>query len=84
MFIEFPYGFIFKANVQHMVWLFNQNYIRPATIGYPLVETEGAERFQNKKMLQRLQEIMKLPEQERSSILLTPDHFIKASMVKLI
>jgi len=28
-------------------------------------------------MLQRLQDIMKLPEHERSSILLTMDHFIK-------
>jgi hypothetical protein len=48
------------------------------------IKTEDAELFKDKKMLQRLHDIMKLPEHERSSILLTMDHFIKASKVNLI
>lgn len=59
-------------------------YILDTTVGYLLGETEDAELFKDKKMLQRLHDIMKLPEHERSSILLTMDHFIKASKVNLI
>lgn len=58
--------------------------ILDTTVGYLLGETKDAELFKDKKMLQRFQDIMKLPEQERSSILLTLDHFIKASKVNLI
>ena len=58
--------------------------ILDTTVGYLLGETKDAELFKDKKMLQRFQGIMKLPEQERSSILLTLDHFIKASKVNLI
>jgi len=46
--------------------------------------TEESDLFKDKKMLQRLQDIMKLPEKERSSILLTLDHFIKASKISLM
>jgi len=55
--------------------------ILDTTVGYLLGETEDSELFKDKKMLQRLQDIMKLPEKERSSILLTLDHFIKASKI---
>lgn len=58
--------------------------ILDTTVGYLLGENEDSELFKDKKMLQRLQDIMKLPEQERSSILLTLDHFIKASKINLI
>ena len=54
------------------------------TVGYLLGENEDSELFKDKKMLQRLQDVMKLPEKERSSILLTLDHFIKASKINLI
>ena len=58
--------------------------ILDTTVGYLLGENEDSELFKDKKMLQRLQDIMKLPEMERSSILLTLDHFIKASKINLI
>jgi transcriptional regulator with XRE-family HTH domain len=58
--------------------------ILDTTVGYLLGENEGSDLFKDKKMLQRLQDIMKLPEKERSSILLTLDHFIKASKINLI
>ena len=44
-------------------------------------EDEQADLFKDKKMLQRLQGILKLPEKEQSSILLTLDHFIKAAKI---
>jgi hypothetical protein len=58
--------------------------ILDTTVGYLLGETEDSDLFKDKKMLQRLQDITKLPEQERNSILLTLDHFIKASKFNLI
>jgi len=58
--------------------------ILDTAVAYLLGENEDSELFKDKKMLQRLQDIMKLPEKERSSILLTLDHFIKASKINLI
>lgn len=58
--------------------------ILDTTVGYLLDETEEANLFKDKKMLQRLQDIARLPEKERSSILLTLDHFIKASKINMI
>jgi transcriptional regulator with XRE-family HTH domain len=58
--------------------------ILDTTVGYLLGETEESDLFKDKKMLQRLQDITRLPEQERNSILLTLDHFIKASKINLI
>ncbi len=58
--------------------------ILDTTVGYLLGETEQADLFKDKKMLQRLQDITKLPEKERDSILLTLDHFIKASKINSI
>ncbi|WP_305982391.1 helix-turn-helix domain-containing protein [Roseivirga thermotolerans] len=54
------------------------------TVGYLLGETEEADLFKDKKMLQRLQDIMNLPEKERESLLTTVDHFIKASKISMI
>lgn len=58
--------------------------ILDTTVGYLLGETDESDLFKDKKMLQRLEDIKKLPEQERNSILLTLDHFIKASKINLI
>jgi len=58
--------------------------ILDTTVGYLLGEREQADLFKDKKMLQRLQDIAKLPEKEKSSILLTLDHFIKAAKISLL
>lgn len=58
--------------------------ILDTTVGYLLEETEEKDLFKDKKMLQRLQDIAKLPERERSSILLTIDNFIKAAKINMI
>lgn len=58
--------------------------ILDTTVGYLLGENEQSDLFKDKKMLQRLQDIAKLPERERSSILLTIDNFIKAAKINLI
>jgi transcriptional regulator with XRE-family HTH domain len=58
--------------------------ILDTTVGYLLNETDQSDLFKDKKMLQRLQDIAKLPEKERNSILLTVDHFIKASKISLL
>ena len=58
--------------------------ILDTTVGYLLGETEEADLFKDKKMLQRLQDIAKLPEREKDSLLVTIDHFIKASKFNLI
>jgi len=47
-------------------------------------ENEASDLFKDKKMLQRLQDILKLPEKKQSSILLTLDHFIKAAKISLM
>jgi len=53
-------------------------------IGYLPGETEQADLFNDRKMLQRLQDILKLPEKEQSYILLTLDHFIKSAKISLM
>ena len=58
--------------------------ILDTTVGYLLGETEQDNLFKDPKMLNRLQDISKLPEKERNSILLTIDHFIKASKINLM
>ena len=58
--------------------------ILDTTVGYLLEETDQADLFKDPKMLQRLQDIANLPDTERSSILLTLDHFIKAAKISLI
>ncbi|PHR44340.1 MAG: transcriptional regulator [Fluviicola sp.] len=54
------------------------------TVSYLMGETEDAELFKDKKMLQRLQDIAKLPELEKNSLLLTVDNFIKATKLNLL
>ncbi len=58
--------------------------ILETTVGYLLGENEQTNLFKDKKMLQRLQDISNLPTKEKESLLLTIDHFIKASKVNLI
>ena len=58
--------------------------ILDTTVGYLVGENEQADLFKDKKMLQRLQDILKLPEKEQSSILLTLDHFIKSAKISLL
>jgi transcriptional regulator with XRE-family HTH domain len=58
--------------------------ILDTTVGYLLGENEDADLFKDKKMLQRLKDIAKLPEQEKSSLLITIDHFIKAAKINLM
>jgi len=58
--------------------------ILDTTVGYLLGETEQADLFKDPKMLQRLQDINKLPEKERECLLVNIDHFIKASKISLM
>lgn len=58
--------------------------ILDTTVGYLLGENEDADLFKDKKMLQRLKDIAKLPEKEKSSLLITIDHFIKAAKINLM
>jgi len=54
------------------------------TVSYLMGETENAELFKDKKMLQRLQDITTLPELEKNSLLMTVDNFIKAAKLNLL
>ena len=58
--------------------------ILETTVGYLLGETEQENLFKDPKMLQRLQDSIKLPKKEQECILTTVDHFIKASKINLI
>ena len=58
--------------------------ILDTTVGYLLGETEQDELFKDKKMLQRFIDINLLPEEEKNSLLMTVDHFIKASKVSML
>jgi hypothetical protein len=58
--------------------------ILDTTVGYLLSETEQDNLFKDPKMLQRFQDILKLPEKERECLLITMDHFIKAAKINLI
>lgn len=58
--------------------------ILDTTVGYLLEENEQSDLFKDKKMLQRLQDIAKLPQKERECLLLTVDHFIKAAKINMI
>jgi transcriptional regulator with XRE-family HTH domain len=55
-----------------------------STVSYLMGETDDANLFKDKKMLQRLQDITKLPELEKNSLLLTVDNFIKATKFNLL
>ena len=54
------------------------------TVGYLLGETEQANLFKDKKMLDRLQDLTNLPTKERDCIITTIDHFIKAAKINMM
>ena len=54
------------------------------TVGYLLGETKDADLFKDPKMLQRFQNIVALPEDQRKSLLLNIDHFIRSAKISLI
>jgi len=58
--------------------------ILDTTVGYLLGETDRADLFKDPAMLQRLQDILNLPSKEKECLLMTVDHFIKASKINLI
>ena len=58
--------------------------ILDTTVGYLLGETDNSSIFRDKKMLQRFKDIISLPDEERRSLLLTVDHFIKATKINML
>lgn len=54
------------------------------TVGYLLGETKDADLFKDPKMLQRFQDIVALPEEQKKSLLLNIDHFIRSAKISLI
>jgi len=58
--------------------------ILDTTVGYLLGEIDRADLFKDPAMLQRLQDILNLPSKEKECLLMTVDHFIKASKINLI
>jgi len=54
------------------------------TVGYLLGETKDSDLFKDPKMLQRFQDIVALPEDQRKSLLLNIDHFIRSAKISLI
>lgn len=58
--------------------------ILKTTVGYLLGETDESDLFKDKKMLQRFEDITKLPDREKESLLTTVDHFIKASKISMM
>ncbi len=58
--------------------------ILDTTVGYLLGETKDSDLFKDPKMLQRFQDIVNLPEDQRKSLLLNIDHFIRSAKISLI
>jgi len=58
--------------------------ILDTTVGYLLGETNKADLFKDPKMMQRFQDISNLPDNEKNSLLLTVDNFIKADKINLM
>jgi len=58
--------------------------ILDTTVGYLLGEEQQADLFKDPIMLRRFQDITTLPEKEKECLLLTVDHFIKATKVSLL
>lgn len=54
------------------------------TVGYLLGETKDSDLFRDPKMLQRFQDIVALPEDQRKSLLLNIDHFIRSAKISMI
>ncbi len=58
--------------------------ILDTSVGYLLGENEQSDLFKDPKMLQRFQDISVLPEKEKECLLITLDHFIKASKIRTL
>ncbi len=58
--------------------------ILDTTVGYLLGETKDADLFNDPKMLQRFQDIVALPENQRKSLLFNIDHFIRSAKISMI
>lgn len=58
--------------------------ILDTTVGYLLGETKDSDLFKDPKMLQRFQDIVALPEDQRKSLLLNIDHFIRSAKISMI
>ena len=58
--------------------------ILDSTVGYLFGENEKDDLFKDPKMLQRLQDILSLPDKKKVCILTTVDHFIKAAKISLM
>ena len=58
--------------------------ILDVTVGYLLSESEQENLFKDKKMLQRIHDIVDLPTKEKESLLTIIDYFLKASKVNLL
>lgn len=58
--------------------------ILDTTVGYLLGETKDSDLFKDPKMLQRFQDIVNLPEDQRKSLLLNIDHFIRSAKISII
>jgi len=58
--------------------------ILDTTVGYLLGEELQADLFKDPAMLRRFQDITTLPDKEKECILLTLDHFIKATKVSML
>lgn len=58
--------------------------ILDTSVGYLLGENDEANLFKDPKMLQRFQDISVLPDNEKTALLTTVDHFIKASKISML
>jgi hypothetical protein len=54
------------------------------TVGYLLGETNNADLFRDPKMLQRFQDIVNLPDNQKECILTTMDHFIRSAKISVL
>lgn len=58
--------------------------ILDTTVGYLLGENDRTDLFKDPKMLERFQDIVNLPSKEKESLLMTVDHFIKATKLNML
>jgi len=58
--------------------------ILDTTVGYLLGETENDDLFRDPKMLQRFQDIISLPENQKQCIITTMDHFIRSAKISVM
>lgn len=58
--------------------------ILDTTVGYLHGETQNDDLFRDPKMLQRFQDIVNLPENDKNLIITTMDHFIKSAKISIM